>query len=594
MIIDWKGWQKMNGFRCGASVCLVFVVIVILTAGCYTDDSMSACTGKQIKLPLVDYTKLSAYGKLPSIEEAGYFRIGRRYVHAPKVEFVPVKDACCYDLLLLQEGKILGVTKAEDSGVFAENGWQHIKPAKKAAVVIIAYNKEFQRIALSRLIPFHVAPDFSKEASASKKRSYKEAALMAFKGLCDTNKDWTIDGPGSDIRFKAVFSAYGGSGWSAPYSFPVLHDFTYIDMLVSMNKIADEDLRQEIIEFARSVGDHLLMCRVMNEGYEYKGLILSCADSKGEPYLGIASTGTPEEQEKMARRVDLSKCGYAGEALVNIYKLTGDTKYFDAAIEIAEVLSATQLENGSWNARVDAKTGEVIGGDYSTSVIAVVAFMDALNEIHPDKKWITARDKGIEWLENNPFKTYAWVVNFDDGPANGTSANPFGGTLSNTDLFKAVQFIAVRPELFSDAASIIRDQLRWCDNHFVFYGDDPLFSFDLFYPVVAEQGNPTSDHVSYAGCWVPMDGHTLNYGRACLAAYKFTKDKTYLDKAIAAANALTQYQLDDGRTLTWMPDKAYGLYCHRAVGNMGPNHTFWVPGVTGSLWSELVVMGLDN
>ena len=53
---------------------------------------------------------------------------------------------------------MLGVTKAESSGVYAEKGWENIKPGK-AGIAIIAYNKDLGRIALSSLVPFYVAPD---------------------------------------------------------------------------------------------------------------------------------------------------------------------------------------------------------------------------------------------------------------------------------------------------------------------------------------------------------------------------------------------------------------------------------------------------
>ena len=38
----------------------------------------------------------------------------------------------------------------------------------------------------------------------------------------------------------------------------------------------------------------------------------------------------------------------------------------------------------------------------------------------------------------------------------------------------------------------------------------------------------------------------------------------YLARAEAAANALTQYQLDDGSTMTWMCDRYTGVSAHVA------------------------------
>src|SRR6185503_4610828 len=103
------------------------------------------------------------------------------------------------------------------------------------------------------------------------------------------------------------------------------------------------------------------------------------------------------------------------------------------------------------------------------------------------------------------------------------------------------------PARMTNTAARIREQLDWNDNHFVFYGDDLLLPFKPFYPTCGEQGNPAS-FTSPGGCWVPMDFHTANWGRALLQTFELTGDRKYLRTARAAANAITQYQLDDGRT----------------------------------------------
>jgi uncharacterized protein YyaL (SSP411 family) len=91
-----------------------------------------------------------------------------------------------------------------------------------------------------------------------------------------------------------------------------------------------------------------------------------------------------------------------------------------------------------------------------------------------------------------------------------------------------------------------------------------------------------------------MDFHTANWGSALLAAYHLTKDKRYLEHARAAANTLTQYQLDNGWTMTWMCDRTVGLspqYC----GASG-TFSFWPAGWANSaaLWAELDAVGQER
>jgi hypothetical protein len=56
-----------------------------------------------------------------------------------------------------------------------------------------------------------------------------------------------------------------------------------------------------------------------------------------------------------------------------------------------------------------------------------------------------------------------------------------------------------------------------------------------------------------------MDGHTANWGVAILDFYQMTKNPMYLELARAAGNTLTQNQLDNGFTITWMGDQYTGI-----------------------------------
>jgi hypothetical protein len=153
-------------------------------------------------------------------------------------------------------------------------------------------------------------------------------------------------------------------------------------------------------------------------------------------------------------------------------------------------------------------------------VIAVVAFLDRLNADHPDPRWVLARDRAFDWIMKNPVKTYGWVVNFDDGLTSASDVNPYVA-LSNWDLFEFIRYLGEHPEKAPNAAEIVKEQLDWCDNHFVFYGSDPLLTFEPYYPCCAEQGNPKS-FAHCSDCWTPMDFHTANWGSALLAAYNLT------------------------------------------------------------------------
>ena len=186
-------------------------------------------------LPLLPYDKLEAYGKLQMVAPAGYFEIGRRYVHAPRVEWQPIAGADCYKLVLLQNGKVLGTTRAASSPHFIEKGWERTRPGK-ANIVIEAYDAAGKGIALSRLFPLYVAPGFSEKAAAKQKRGYAEAAWATFQALDSyqppAHQTLPTNGPASQIKPVLLGCSVSPAGLS-PISFPNLHDWSHVDMCVA-------------------------------------------------------------------------------------------------------------------------------------------------------------------------------------------------------------------------------------------------------------------------------------------------------------------------------------------------------------------------
>jgi hypothetical protein len=589
--------KKISKIKLNTAVVICFVIVLafVTYAADYTFPTQDK---KKIQEIFGNPLLLSSYGHLPGIEPVGYFNIGRRYVHAPYVEFKPVDKADYYDIFLLQYDQILGVTRTKNCSQYADNGWDEIEPGK-AGIVIIAYNKDGKKIALSRVYPFYVVPDFLEKASAAKKYSYMDAAIKAFRSLQKLSNHSYFESLSPAIKEKIKYpvvltACLTAKNEPTEISYPNLHDWIYVEMIESMSKFAGDALKKELRDFADSVGEHLLMCRKQDKSFKYKSLISLCVDFNCKPNSSIAFEHF--DPEKVKRIVEPGKCAYSGKALLKLYKITEDERYLNAAIDMAETFCDTQQENGSWYARVDAKTGEPIGGTYSTSVVAVVSFLDMLNQIKPHSNWISTRNKAIYWLEKNPFKTHGWVLNFDDGLSMATEKDPYKG-LSNWDLFEAVRFLAKKQQLFSDATFIVKDNLRWNDNHFVFYGDDPFFWSRPYYPTCGEQGNAST--AFYNGCWNPMDFHTANWGTALLAAYSLTKDEIYFKKACYAANALTQYQVEDGRTITWMADRTFGLSVNFYHGNRQQGqgfYTWWPAGSAASawFWSKLVNINVDE
>lgn len=570
-----------------ALLALIAFLLTHITFGSW----MSCYAKQQYDSPIFDASKMSSYGKRKIIRPTGYFAFGRRYIHAPKVEWKLAQkcdESVRYELFLLQGDKILGVTKAACSPHYIEKGWDKIARGKKAGIVILGLDLKGRSVAQSAFCPIWVAPDFDKRVSSKMKLPYREAAIKAFAALENYKLPASAPPvpPNSGIDHPVLLTAACGVDVCFPRSAPVRHDRNYVEMLMSLNKTADKPLKERILAFAHSVGNHILMCRFQDTSYKYNKLIRDCAGFDGESAVGVI--GADKKSGKMQRLVEPGKNGYAAGALVKLYELTGEAEYLDAAVKIAEVLVETQRPDGSWPARVDAKTGEVLS-EYSTNTISVASFLDRLNRHRPDKKWLQARDRAVEWTIQNPVKTNAWVVNFDDCPNITQRRNLYVG-LSNWDAFTFVRYAADHANEMEGAVKYIEDTLKWTDNNFTFYGSDPFLPFEPYYPCVAEQGSPNIFD-SQNNCWVPMDFHTSKWVTALVATYKATGNKIYLEKARAGANTLTQYQIDTGATLTWMYDKTFG--CHTRDIVDGTVDDFWPGGTAAASWALAEVAALE-
>jgi hypothetical protein len=95
-----------------------------------------------------------------------------------------------------------------------------------------------------------------------------------------------------------------------------------------------------------------------------------------------------------------------GLRLLRLYDITGEPSYWNAALEIADVMAATQLsggpqDHGRWPFRVVPTDGTVTQ-DYTSHLEPAVRFFAAMAERTDDITYATARDRAWAWLLANP------------------------------------------------------------------------------------------------------------------------------------------------------------------------------------------------
>ncbi len=100
------------------------------------------------------------------------------------------------------------------------------------------------------------------------------------------------------------------------------------------------------------------------------------------------------------------KPGMFGRRLLDLYDVTGDVRYFDAAVEIADTYVATQRsggveEDGRWPFRVRPSDG-LVRQDYTSHLIDAIRLLEELQRRRPGFGYGTAAARAWAWLENNP------------------------------------------------------------------------------------------------------------------------------------------------------------------------------------------------
>jgi len=243
--------------------------------------------------------------------------------------------------------------------------------------------------------------------------------------------------------------------------------------------------------------------------------------------------------------------------LVVLYKMTGNRKYLDAAVAIANTLVAKvqpgDAANSPWPFRVHAQTGEVHKvvkdgktylASYTTNYTGTLALFDDLMALKQGDRaaYTKARDLVSAWLKAYPMKTNKWGPFFED-------VNTEAGSDTEINADTLARYIlehpAWDPDWKKDAAAILDWSYRAFANHeWKKYG------------VIA-----INEQTAYK---VPGNSHTSRHASDELLYCEKTGDMQLKDAAIRRLNWATYMVDTDGKNRyprddNWLTD-GYGDY----------------------------------
>ena len=264
------------------------------------------------------------------------------------------------------------------------------------------------------------------------------------------------------------------------------------------------------------------------------------------------------------------KAGSFGIELVHLYKKTGDRKYLDAAIRIANTLASKvkpgDNDNSPWPFKVHAKTGEVgvliqkttwyegmdkdlekskdrqMRSSYTTFYTGALLMFKELIDMKQGNTadYQKAFDITLDWMKNYPVKTNKWGPFFEDIPR-------WSDTQINAVTY--AMFIMEHPELDPQWQQTVKSIFAWVYDEL---GNDQYAKYGV--TVIDEQ-------TAYR---VPGNSHSARQASMDLMYWEKSGDTTRIRNAVRQLNWATYMVDTDGKNFyptnaIWMTD-GYGDY----------------------------------
>ncbi len=294
---------------------------------------------------------------------------------------------------------------------------------------------------------------------------------------------------------------------------------------------------RRIVENMQYIADTYLQNSLSDQSSLWPGIPYPCNMTPLAIYDGDLVAGPGFTQP--------DKAGSFGAELITLYKITGNSKYLDAATAIANTLSAHITPGDSLNSplpfRVRASDGEVFD-NYTTNWAGTMRLFSGLIElgIGSHENYSTANDLLMQWLLDYPVQTNDWGPFYEDveGWSN-TQINPCA----------LVRYILQHPTSDSNWRSHARMIL---DQTYERFADSSISDLGVF---------PIFEQTVYM---VPGNSHTADFASAELLYAERTGDTSRVAAAVRQLNWATYMVDSDGKNRyptdsVWYTD-GYGDY----------------------------------
>jgi hypothetical protein len=296
--------------------------------------------------------------------------------------------------------------------------------------------------------------------------------------------------------------------------------------------------------------------------------------------------GFTSAKRLMLHEIQVDHAGDMGLTYYRLYLYSGNTKYRDAAIQVANVL-ASKVRTGTatrspWPYRVVMSTG-LVTAEYGANWIGCYRLLTSLVDakLGNVSAYKTALAKTKDFLLQYPMKTGYWTDGHTDTDVN---SNTYKSNMSASNI---TLYMLDHPEFDPDWKADIPKLIKWTEENFVFRcaPGEPATQWGAH--IVGEQDD----------FLFKMDYQTARYAAECARWYDISGDTSYKEKAYRSLNWVTycndssgkafESPLSGGKILSWWSD-TYGecprMFYHAFAGvpewaPPGENHILYSEGI---------------
>ncbi|HAZ03047.1 MAG: hypothetical protein A2W90_17395 [Bacteroidetes bacterium GWF2_42_66] len=269
--------------------------------------------------------------------------------------------------------------------------------------------------------------------------------------------------------------------------------------------------------------------------------LISISEPKGAPLEFLPPTYAGEARTAKNFKDQFMMIYPAKIALtyLDLFDITQENEFKDAAVRIAETYLKLQLPSGTWKLKLRKDGSPVTDNDCIP--LDIIQLFDRLVDQYRLQTCQASRDRAFSWIMDNPVITFDWSGQFEDI----APLEPYKN-LSKDEASALAVYLFGRSDENDGYTELAEELLRFCEDQFVIWENPmPQKQYNVsewITPCVLEQYS----------CYEPINASASNMMESFLKAYEVTGKAIYLAKAVELANAMTVAQIpENGRYPTY-------------------------------------------